>query len=179
MTDYITIQNLNDIIVGYALNNLDNIDLDLLRKSLEKVGNEPWQIRKLTTTQDRLGGAQKFKITSIKRRRDLSDSIKITTKPLKYTVPRIELNCNTVKDLYKSLLSVHGLKGSIKVTKIGDNFITKVTNFKKNTYDDIYIPFDHFAGRNIPSFTEGKCDRLSQGILSPDIRRDLTEIFSL
>jgi hypothetical protein len=179
MTDYINIKNLNNIIVSYALNNLDNIDLDLLRKSLEKSGNEPWQIRKLTTTQNRLGGAQKFKITSIKRTGDLSDTIKITTKPLKYTVPRIELNCNTVKDLYKSLLSVHGLKGSIKVTKKGDNFITKVTNLKKNTYEEIYIPFDDFTGRNLRSFTKGKYDRLSEGILAPDIRQDLEEIFNL
>jgi len=156
-----------NIILSYTLNYLDNVDIDLLRESIEKVGNDKFELYITGGLYDKLGQVQNFKILTIERNNE--NGITITTLPMnskKYR-DRIKLNNNTIKLLYKSLLTMHGLKGVIKVEKIGATYVAIVSNVKLSDYTETYYPVhEYMRGELSRHFKISKYKKLSIGIIS-------------
>ena len=131
---------------------------------------------------DRLSNAQDFKIRKIKRSKDTEYSdITIFVKPLKYKQPRVKISCVVLKQIFKYLFSIHGLKVTLKCAKSKekDLYQVYVSNFRKNTYAEIYIPEDIYMETDHPSISETKYNVLSERIISEQAREDLEEFFDI
>lgn len=91
-------------------------------------------------------------------------------KPLEYKQPRVKISCVVLKQIFKYLFSIHGLKVTLKCAKSKDLYQVFVSNFRKNTYAEIYIPEDIYMERDHPSISQTKYNRLSESILSEKAR---------
>jgi hypothetical protein len=172
------ISDIRKLIISYALNNIDNVDTNLLRDSIEKVGNAKFELFVNHGSYSNLGPVQNFKIISILR--NTHHGITITTSPIKSKSTRIKLNIGTTKLLYKALLSMHGLKGTITVEKDDDNYIATVSNIKLSEYSEVYFPIQEYMMTELSThFKESKYHRLSTGILSPDRISEIKDLFNV
>lgn len=173
-------KDLKKIVITYALNNFNNIDLDILYDSFRNF-TYPKTISVFEKGfSDRLAYAQNFEIIKIFLSHDPDESdITIVVNPLKYKQPRVKISVDVLKQVFKYLFSIHGLKVTIKSKKEGDLYKVYVSNIRKNTYTEIYIPGDDVFGQRGPYITQHKYNRLSEDIISEVAKRDLEELFGI
>lgn len=132
---------------------------------------------------DRLANAQNFKIRKIQRSKnsDYSD-ITIFVKPLEYKKPRVKISCVVLKQIFKYLFSIHGLKVTLDCAKSPngeDLYQVFVSNIRKNTYEEIYIPQDIYMERTSPSISRNIYNRLTESIVSDRARTQLEALFGI
>jgi hypothetical protein len=84
--------------------------------------------------------------------------------------------------LNKYLFSIHGLKVTLDCAKSPngkDLYQVFVSNIRKNTYEEIYIPQDIYMKRTSPSISRAKYNRLTENIVSHRARTQLEALFSI
>ena len=189
MTDYIQIKDINKIIENYTLNDIDNINLNELKKSLEEKSKN-WCVATplnghITENYDyrsgKLANPQHLFINYLYKEPN-ENIIIIITEPNKEKKisPRTPLSIYVVNQLYESLFSVHGLKGKFKTVeyKDFDNIIyysTTVSNIKFNNYNDIFIPAEIWMANK--TFTEYKYNKFKNSIIETEYEKKIKNIF--
>lgn len=164
------IPDLANIILGYVLTDITCINIKAMKKSFEEIGDTLQLVKEHRRMEEggggenegrgggevyqSLGRVQRFKIDSIEKFDD--NFIEIKTTPLLDPNYRtmVKLNTKTTKQLYKTLLNMHGLDATIKVTKNVDkkfgtvSYITEIYNISPIMYSDLELPETFFL--NIP-----------------------------
>ena len=140
-----------NIMLEYILSDIENIDIKEVKKSFQQIGNT----LSLGSTSG-VGTVQNFKTVSV-RRSDDANGLTIVTKPLNGKKNRVRLNLATTKQLYKTLLNMHGIKGKVVVIRDdydnGDyDFTTTISNLQPIEYEEVILPVHIYMGGNISRF---------------------------
>lgn len=107
------ITDLKNIILDYAISEMDGLSPTRIKKSFQQMSKELDVY--IIGQSEQLGRIEHFTIKSVRH----NDGYLVidTESPIKKT-HRIPLNSATTKQVYNTLLNMHGLTGIIKVTNI-------------------------------------------------------------
>lgn len=153
------ITDLKNIILDYTISEMDGLSPSRIKKSFQQMSKEldvymPGQLSQSgkPLQPERLGRIEKFTIMSVKHGDD-GDLRIVTSSPIKKT-HRIPLNLTTTKQVYTTLLHMHGLTGRINVSKL--EFANKTPNKYTETYitdietinrDEFELPAEQYGAK--------------------------------
>jgi len=177
-----------NIILDYAISEMDGLSPTRIKKSFQQMSKDldvyiPGQLSQpgKPLRPERLGRIEKFTIMSVKHV-DGGGLRIVTSSPIKKT-HRIPLNLTTTKQVYTTLLHMHGLTGGIKVSNF--EFANKTPNKYTETYitdietinrDEFELPAEKY-GANVSYsrnkmikmrntlFKQSKIDRIKAEVL--------------
>lgn len=158
--------DIKKIIAHLASESVYNINLRKLCSSMNSVGQD---ITIYTNIEgiDTIAEIKPFIISDMKYGRDDDIVMNIEEKESRSTV-RISLTISTIKQLIRILMSMHGLKGTVRVNGTEGSFRVTVSDIRRSDYEEVYYPMVDVMGGDMKRFfRESKFIKLSSNLIDP------------